>query len=496
MADTAGGQGALSHCMDARSGPYGPPTLLLAPRRRQPGRSPAMSRPPAQKDKARYTTGSTMRHVLVLTSTSSIGLVAIFLVDFLNLFYISLLRDPSMTAAVGYASAIVFFFVSVSVGMMISATALVSRALGSGDPAHAREVAASALSWLVLVTGVASLACLPFVTPLLRLLGAEGETLRTASIFMWIVLPSTPLLGLGMCAGGLLRAAGDPKRAMYTTLWFGAIILVLDPLLILGLGWGVPGAAIATMAARIGMVAYGFHVLIRRHDLIARPTIAAMRRDLPPLAQIGIPAILTNIATPVGNGYVTAAMAPYGDDTVAAWTIVSRLVPVAFGVLFALSGAVGPVVGQNYGAKLFDRVRGAFNDALRISTIYVLGVSAILFAAQHGIVAAFGVTGEAAELVLFFCRYLALTFVFAGGLFIANAAFNNLNYPKLATVLNWGRVTLGTVPFVIVGAWGWGNVGALAGFFIGGIPFGILALWLALRMLRRLGSDETAAAQA
>jgi len=448
-----------------------------------------MTRQAAPKEKARYTTGSTMRHVMVLASTSAIGLVAIFLVDFLNLFYISLLDDPSLTAAIGYASALVFFFVSLSVGMMIAATALVSRALGAEDRVHAREVAASALAWLVLVTGVATLVSIPFVRPMLALIGATGDTLDTAAAFTFIVLPTTPLLGLGMCATGLLRAVGDARRAMMTTLWFGGIILVLDPLFVLGLGLGVPGAAIATAIARIGMVAYGLSTLIRRHDLVARSTLAAMRRDFLPLAQIGVPAILTNIATPVGNAYMTAAIAPYGDAAVAGWTIVSRLVPVAFGGLFALSGAVGPVVGQNFGAHLHDRVRKALTDSLTISTIYVVVVSAILLLAQHGIVAAFGATGEAADLVLLFCRYLAITFIFAGGLYVSNAAFNNLNYPALSTLLNWGRATLGTVPFVLAGAWLAGSTGALAGFFIGGIPFGIVAMIYAYRIVARLGRE-------
>ncbi len=452
-----------------------------------------MSSPAAGDKKARFTTGSTMRHVLVLASTGSIGLVAIFLVDFVNLFYISLLDDPSLTAAVGYASALTFFYVSLSVGMMIAATALVSRALGAEDRAHAREVAGSALAWLVIVTGVAVLASLPFVPAMLTLIGATGETRDVAAVFMWIVLPTTPLLGLGMCATGLLRAAGDAKRAMFTTLWFGGIIAVLDPLLILALGLGVPGAAIATAVARIGMVAYGLATLIRKHDLIAPPRLSVMRRDLPPLARIGIPAILTNIATPVGNGYMTAAMAPYGDSAVAAWTIISRLVPVAFGGLFALSGAVGPVVGQNFGAHLYDRVRKALTDSLIVSTIYVAAVSAIIFFAQHGIVRTFGVTGEAAELVLLFCRYLAITFIFAGGLYVSNAAFNNLNYPALSTLLNWGRATLGTVPFVIAGAWIAEERGALAGFFIGGIPFGIIAMLYCYRIVARLGDPSSKA---
>ena len=103
--------------------------------------------------------------------------------------------------------------------------------------------------------------------------------------------------------------------------------------------------------------------------------------------------------------------------------------------------------------------------------------------------AAFGVTGEAADLVLLFCRYLAITFIFAGGLYVSNAAFNNLNYPALSTLLNWGRATLGTVPFVLAGAWIAGSTGALAGFFIGGIPFGIVAMIFAYRIVSRLGRE-------
>ena len=96
--------------------------------------------------------------------------------------------------------------------------------------------------------------------------------------------------------------------------------------------------------------------------------------------------------------------------------------------------------------------------------------------------------------MLLFCDYLAVTFIFAGGLYVSNAAFNNLNYPVLSTVLNWGRATLGTVPFVLAGASIAGAKGALVGFFIGGIPFGIIAMLIAFRIVGRLGPEpETAA---
>ena len=446
---------------------------------------PAAPHPPD----ALYTTGSTMRHVLVLAGTGSVGLIAIFAVDFANLFYIALLGDPALTAAVGYAATILYFHIAVCIGLMIAATALCARAIGAGDRVHAREVAASSASWMVVVIGAASLVTLPFVDPLLSAIGAEGATKAVAARFMVIVLPSTALMGLGMAFTGLLRAAGDPKRAMITTLVYAGATAALDPIFIFLFGLGLTGAAISVVLARACMVAYSLDVLVRRHDMMARPTVKAALRDFRPLAQIGIPAVLTNIATPVGNGYVTAAIAAYGDQAVAGWTIIARLVPVAFGGIFALSGAVGPVLGQNFGARAFDRVRRAMTDCLAVSTAYVVVVCVLLFLGRGAIVAAFGVAGPAAELIDAYCRYMAVTFIFAGALFVANAAFNNLGHAALSTLLNWGRATFGTVPFVLAGAALGGADGALAGYFLGAVPFGLLAIFLSYRVIGRLELD-------
>ncbi len=454
-----------------------------------------MSSPAAPAaEKARYTTGSTMRHVLVLASTSSIGLVAIFIVDFLNLFYISLLHDPRFTAAVGFASALVYFYVSLSIGLMIAATALVARNLGAGNRPLAREVAGSAVAWLLLIVGGIRL-----VEPPLRAGAARsGRRRRGDAVARRDVHVDRPPLDAAPRPRHVPHRAPPRRRRSQAGDVHDALVWRDHrrprPVFILGFGLGVPGAAIATVLARVAMVAYGLNTLIRRHDMIALPTVATARRDLVPLARIGVPAVLTNIATPVGNGYITAAVAAYGDPAVAGWTIVSRLVPVAFGGLFALAGAVGPVVGQNFGARLFDRVRRALTESLIVSTIYVAVVCLILLIAQHGIVAAFGASGKAADIVLLFCRYLAVTFVFAGGLYVSNAAFNNLGYPALSTALNWARATLGTVPFAIAGAWLGGDKGVLTGFFLGGIPFGIVAILICYRIIAGLGVEQGPAA--
>jgi len=436
-----------------------------------------------------------MRHVLVMCSAGSIGLVSIFLVDFANLFYISLLGDPRLTAAVGFAGVVLYFHMSFSVGLMIAAVALTSRALGAGDRQRARRVASSALTIIVLVTGVLTLISLPLIDWTLDLVGATGETHRIAAGYMWITLPTTPLLGATMCLIGILRSAGDAKRSMYSTLVLGLTTAILDPILIYGLGYGVTGAAVVTVIARVLTVAYGLTVAIKVHDLIAKPTVKAATADFMPLAAIGGPAVLTNIATPVGNGIVTAQVAVFGDYAVAGWTIVARLIPVAFGVLFALPGAIGPIIGQNFGAGEFGRIRRTIVDSMIVTAVYTAIVSLVLFFARDAIVAFFRASGDDARLVLFFCQYLAMTYVFGGGIFISVAAFNNLGYPMRATLFNWARATIGTIPFVWLGAHLGGAEGALAGFALGAIPFGILALFVARRTINRLADERQPAPQ-
>lgn len=437
--------------------------------------------------RAHFVAGSTMRHVVVMTLTGSVGLMAIFAVDFLNLLYISMLGEAELAAAIGYAGALLFATTSLSIGFGIAATALVARALGAGRRDEARRRAASSIVLVLASTLVLTVLFMPLLGPALGLLGATGRTYDIAFRFILMVFPTFPVLAVSIVLSGLLRAVGDARRAMFVTLWGAATTAILDPLLIFGLGLGVDGAAIASIVSRLALLVTGLHGVVRVHRMAARPQLAHIREDLRPIMAIAVPAILTQLATPVGNAYVTATIAPYGDGAVAAWAIVWRLIPVAFGGIFALSGAIGPILGQNLGAQRHDRIRRALTDALIFTTIYVVVMWLVLWLAQDHIVAMFGASGQAAELIRFFCTWVTGTFLFFGALFVANAAFNSLGFPTFATFFNWGRATLGTIPFVMIGSAWFGAEGVIAGQGLGSVVFGtgaILTSYWAIGHLR------------
>ena len=110
----------------------------------------------------------------------------------------------------------------------------------------------------------------------------------------------------------------------------------------------------------------------------------------------------------------------------------------------------------------------------------------LLALGQHLLVQAFSAEGDAAHLIRMFCSWLAASFLFAGALFVANAAFNNLGRPLWSTGFNWARATLGTIPFAWWGAQ-YGPVGVLAGAAVGSAIFGSLAMGVAFRLVGRMG---------
>ncbi|MFZ1483079.1 MAG: MATE family efflux transporter [Paracoccaceae bacterium] len=436
-----------------------------------------------QERKARFVEGNLFRHVAVMALTSSVGLMAVFFVDLINMVYISWLGRAELAAAIGYAGAVLFFTTSFGIGMSIAVSVLVSRAVGSRDPAAAREKATTGMALNIVLGGVFAALVWIALEPITSALGATGRTHDLTVHYLAIVIPSQPLLMVGMIGGAVLRSHGDARRAMMMTVWGAVATAALDPVLIFGFGWDLTGAALASVAARVVIAFYALQAIIRFHGGFDRPSLRQVLADAGPVLALAVPAVLTQVATPVGQAFVTRATAAYGEAAVAGMAIAGRLTPVAFGVIFALTGAIGPIIGQNVGAGRMDRVRRAFLDALIFTGLVIVAVSGLLFVLRAPIADLFRAEGLTRDLVYLFCGPLALLWFFNGVIFVGNAACNNLGRPFWSTLVNWGRHTIGTVPFALWLGGYWGAQGVLIGQAVGGVLFGLLAVWLALRVI-------------
>lgn len=436
---------------------------------------------------AKFTSGNLMLHVSTMSLTSSIGLMAVFAVDLIDLFFISLLGVDDLAASAGYASALMFFASAINIGLSIAAAALVSKAIGGRRDEEARRYATSVTVFTIFVGILVPVLMMANLDVLLGLVGATGDIAAKSKSYLFIILPTTVFSGVAMVTVALLRAYGDAKMAMYPSLIGGAINAVLDPIFIFTLGLGLEGAAWATAIARIGTMGFALYPAIRYYDAFAKFNANEVSEDMAEVASIAMPAVLTNVATPLGTAIVTREMAKFGTEAVAGMAVIGRLAPVVFSVVFALSGAIGPIIGQNYGAARMDRVREGYIDGLKFLLVYIIIAALVLFLGRDQLANMFGADGDARVLLFWFCGPLALANFFNGAIFVSNASFNNLGHPVYSSWINWGRHTIGTWPFAVGFAALWGAPRVLIGQAVGGVLFAAIAVWLTFRVIEKPG---------
>jgi len=440
--------------------------------------------------KARFLTGSIPRHVILMTLMGAVGLMSMFAVDLADLWFISLLGRVETTAGIGFAGTVSFANLSLALGVGIAAGALAAINIGRHRRIRGRKYVTSALAVAMGIGGIITVLVELFTHGILHGLGATGAAEQQAAIYLRIVALGFPLLAGAIIFSFALRASGDPKRAMYVTLIAAVTNAILDPVYIFGLHMGIAGAATATITANLLSFLIGWHGLSRVHGMLGRPSRAQLKRDGKGIAQIAIPASLTQLATPFLFAYIMYASARFGDEVVAASTIVNRIVPVAFGVVFSLSGAVGPIIGQNFGAKNFHRVREAYLFGVVFAVGYTLVMSLVLFALRGRLPVWFSATGEAAMLVIYYWTWLSWSWVFTGGQFVAQAAFNNLGKARMSTMFNWGRATLGTILPVEILARMMGARGLFLGAALGSAIIGTLAVLYGWSLIQRLARNK------
>jgi Na+-driven multidrug efflux pump len=263
--------------------------------------------------------------------------------------------------------------------------------------------------------------------------------------------------------------------------------MVVDPVLIFWMEMGLDGAAYGLVLFRFALLALAVYFAVIQMQLVERPRLRTMRNIAGPFMVVAGPAIATQMSTPAGNYLLTIVMARYGDEAMAAWAVVGRLTVVVFGGVFALSGAIGGIFGQNYGAGQMDRVRSTYRNALLFCLIYTLVAWGLMLIATPHVIAAFGLTGVGRDVIGAFTLVGVGGFVFIGALFVSNAAFNNLGRPAWSTLVNWSKDGILSFPAAALLAGWFGATGVIYGQAVAGAVMGVIAAtwgWFYVKGLR------------
>ena len=304
----------------------------------------------------------------------SLGLVAIFSFEAVDLFFIGQLGDAPL-AAIGFTLPVIWLLYGIGIGFEAGASSCISRAVGKNQHDLARRLTTDTAVLSALAALLLCLVGLATIEPVFKMLGAPDDLMPQIRAYMEIWYWVEPMDAAMWTCLASIRARGNALLESKIITVAALLNLMLDPIFIFGL-FGFPrmeiqGAALATLVSVFAMLVFTIWHL-HRHLRVFANVIAPFRVILDSwkhMLEIGIPAMVTNAIIPISSGIVVAMVAAYGVDTVAGFGIAMRLEPIALIPFYALSAVSSPFFGQNYGAKRFDRLL----EARRIIMRFCLG---------------------------------------------------------------------------------------------------------------------------
>lgn len=440
-------------------------------------------------DTARLTRGSIRGHLIGQTLPMIVGVAALMSVGLVNAYFIGRL-GPQELAAVAFIFPVTIAISSLGVGVMVGINSVIARALGAGDVERAARRANFGAVFAVTAGLVIGLALYAAIDPLFRLMQAPGELLPLIGDYMRPYTVGLPVLLLQMGLNGVLRGQGDARATGIVAVIYAAVNWVLNPVLIDG-GFGIPGMGVAgaAWAANIGftLAAIVALFLISRTSLPISPGLireCRMGESAGAILRVAGPAAFSNAINPIGLAILTALLASEGTAAVAGFGAAGRLQSFAVVPLLALSGSIGAIVGQNWGAGQPDRSRRAMAEAGLFCLAYGAVVAVLLFAFGDPLAQLF--TDDPA-VAREFKRYLAISvWGYAGfGLLItANGALNAVDRSSFALAQSFARVFLLMLPVAWLLRARWQADAIYAAELVANLGGGALAAAVVWRVLR------------
>lgn len=382
-------------------------------------------------------------------------------------------------AAMSFTFPVVMVLTSVSIGLGAGTSSVLARAIGSDDPERARRRATDALVLSFLVTLALSALGIATIPPLFRLLGAPADMIPLIGEYMRIWYLGAVFLVVPMVGMSAIRATGDTRLPMMVMVGGAVVNVILDPLLIFGLGpvpgYGLEGAAIASVIARVMMFVAALGILHFHMQMLSyeRPTFGEIAHSWREILHVGLPAAGTNAIIPICNGVVTAMLAGFGPNVVAGYGVATRVESMSLIIFYAMSAVIGPIVGQNLSAGKRERM----HRALRLSTGFMLGFGLLLAAAlalaARPIAELFNEQETVVEVATVYFWIVPLSYGTAGMVMVMNAAFNGMGKPLPAVVISVMRMAVIYLPLAWLGGELFGYAGIFAAYALANAICGI-----------------------
>lgn len=392
--------------------------------------------------------------VFVNIVPSVISMLMVLVYNLADTYFIGQTKDAYMVAAVSLATPAFLFFMAIGMLFGVGGTSLISRMLGQGRRKEAGH-ACSFCFWTGTMVGIVGMVTILLaINPVCSLIAAKALPVTVGYVkqYLMIVSIGIPFLIISNMFSSIIRAEGKANKAMMGMILGNVVNIVLDPIMILVLGWNVAGAAIATVLGNIVSAAfYIFHFVSGKSVLTIHPRqFRAGEKIAAGVLAIGIPASLNSILMSTSNILINKLMTEHGDMAVAGLGVAMKVNMVTVMLLIGVGTGIQPLLGYNFGAGMRKRFLGILRFSLILAVALSVVMTVICYLGAGPMVNAFLEEANAYDFGMQFARTLIISGPVLGILFVLINTIQAMGAATPSLILSISRQGLLYIPVLFL----------------------------------------------
>lgn len=433
--------------------------------------------------------------VAIMAIPTMISMLVVVIYNMADTFFIGQTGDPMQVAAVSLATPVFMVFMALGNLFGIGGSSAISRALGEKNPERAKHISSFCCYGslgLGIIMAVLFLIGMDFI---LKMIGASENTAGYAREYLSYIAFGGPFIMFGTAFGNILRGEGASKESMIGNLIGTVTNIVLDPIMILVFGWGVAGAAIATVIGNMAASAfYIIYFLMKKSSLSIHIKDFRMGNQIASsVTAIGIPASLNNILMSCANIILNLALTGYGDTPVAAMGVAMKSNMLVVLLQIGLCAGIQPLIGYNYGARNKDRLIKIFQFTGICSIIMGTVLTTAMVIARQFLIQAFIDNPEVISYGIQMVIALQLSGPVIGILFLCINTIQGMGKALPSLVLTICRQGLVFIPSVFILNKLFGLDGVIYAQPVADYLSIILSIFLCLELFKKIDYAKTTA---
>ena len=405
----------------------------------------------------RLTEGPIQKNLILLTIPMVFGTISMVIFNLADTYFVGRL-GTSQLAAMSFTYPVILFVNSFAHAVAIGASAVISRTIGEGNHDRVKRLTAdSLLLSMIFVSFIVPLGLFT-IDPLFHILGASSGVLNYIRQYMIIWYFGVIFVVTPMVATNAIRASGNTKTPAFIMIFAASANIILDPILIFGLGpfprLEIAGAALATVIARATTLVLAVYFLYYKEQMLTveMPSFDSALSSWKQILYIGLPNAGVMIITPLAAGVITSIVAGYGSDAVAGFGVATRIDSFALMVIMALASVMGPFVGQNWGGSKFDRIRSGIRFSYQFSLAWGLFMFALLSVFGDAIGSVFSDDPGVISVAGLYLSIVPIGYGLYGILVIATTAMSVLKKPMGSAILTIIQTFVLYIPMAYIGS--------------------------------------------